>query len=145
MARVKILFPAEPPLASLQIPVRIGDINYGGHLGNDSVLSIVHEARVQWLASAGYTELQAGGTALIMADVMVVYKGEAFYGDVLDIEIFGENVADYGFDLLYRIQTQRDGKAIKIADAKTGMVCFDYAERRIVAMGIGLRELLSGL
>ena len=45
MGRVKIKFPAENPLFITTIHVRIGDINYGGHVGNDAILSIIHEAR----------------------------------------------------------------------------------------------------
>ena len=48
MARVKLQLPANF-LFSTEIPIRISDINYGGHLGNDAVLSIVHEARIQFL------------------------------------------------------------------------------------------------
>jgi hypothetical protein len=30
---------------------------------------------------------------------------------------------------LYRISVERDGKTILIANAKTGMVCFDYVKK----------------
>lgn len=127
----------------MQIPVRIGDINYGGHLGNDAVLSVIHEARMQSLAAHGLTELEAGGHGLIMADVMIAYKGEAFYGDVLTVTIYTDEVADRTFDLLYRITTQRDGDILEIAHAKTGMVCFDYEQRKVTTAGEKLKNWLS--
>ena len=34
---------------STDIAVRISDINYGGHLGHDSIISLIHEARVRFL------------------------------------------------------------------------------------------------
>ena len=63
-----------------EIPVRITDINYGNHLGNDAILSMMHEARVQFLQSLGYTELDVEGAGMIMADTAIIYKGEGFYG-----------------------------------------------------------------
>jgi acyl-CoA thioesterase FadM len=144
MTRVKIKFPEHNPLYIATILVRIGDINYGGHLGNDSILSIMHEARMLWLGSKGYTELDAAGPSLIMADVMIAYKNEGFYGDELAVQLYAENVSARTFDLLYRITTVRDGLSIDIAHGKTGMVCFDYDLRKVVGMSEGLRMLLQG-
>ncbi|HXS36326.1 MAG TPA: thioesterase family protein [Flavipsychrobacter sp.] len=143
MGRVKVKFPDEKPLIIVRIPVRIGDINYGGHIGNDSVLSIIHEARMQLLAGWGYDELHAGGNALIMADVIIAYRGEAFYGDVLDIAIYAEEITNNSFDLLYHITTQRDSTTKDIAHAKTGMVCFDYKSRKIASMTEELKTRLQ--
>ena len=64
MGRVKLKFPDNNPLFTTAIYVRIGDINFGGHVGNDAILSIIHEARVQMLRSHGYDELNAGGNSL---------------------------------------------------------------------------------
>lgn len=143
--RVKITFPDKAPLHIADIPVRITDINYGGHVGNDAVLSIIHEARMLMLAAHGYTELNAAGTSLIMADVMIAYRGEAFYGDVLQVEIFAEELTTLTFDLLYRITTIRNGERKEIAHAKTCMVCFNYDTRKKVPMTDALRILLEGI
>ncbi len=144
MSRVKIKFPEQKPLHIAAIPVRITDINYGGHLGNDALLSVIHESRMQMLATWGYDELNAGGIALIMADVMIAYKAEAFYGDVLSISLFAEELTNHSFDLLYHITTDRDGKTIDVAHAKTGMICFDYSTRKIVPMTDVFRDKLTG-
>jgi acyl-CoA thioesterase FadM len=145
MGRVKIKFPEQKPLYAASIPVRITDINYGSHLGNDALLSLIHESRMQLLAQWGYDELNAGGSALIMADVMIAYRGEAFYGDILDVKLYAEEFTNHSFDLLYHITTSREGKPIDIAHAKTGMICFDYGTRKIVPMGEGLRIKLTGI
>ncbi len=141
--RVKIKFPEQSPVAVFTIPVRITDINYGGHLGNDAVLSVMQEARMQLLASGGFTELQVGGHGLIMGDVMIAYRGESFYGDVLLIEIFVDELSGRTFDLLYRIKARRGEQDLLIAEAKTGMICFDYDKRKIVEMGTPLKSLLT--
>jgi acyl-CoA thioester hydrolase len=142
MGRVKLKFPVENPLFVATIPVRIGDINYGNHVGNDAILSIIHEARMQLLARNGYDEMNAGGNGLIMADVMIAYKGESFYGDILTVSIYAEEITAHTFDLLYHISTQRQDKQTVIAHAKTGMVCFDYKARQIAPMTNELKQLL---
>ena len=143
MGRVKLKFPDNNPLFIASISVRIGDINFGGHVGNDAILSIVHEARVQMLRSHGYDEINAGGNSLIMADAMIAYRGESFYGDMLTVKIFSDEIADRSFDLLYHISTVRDGKLVEIAHAKTGMACFNYETRKIALITDELRNLLK--
>ncbi|GAA4003211.1 thioesterase family protein [Hymenobacter fastidiosus] len=142
MARIKILLPSRFPL-TVAIPVRITDLNYGGHLGNDALLSLLHEARVQFLHHAGLRELDAEtrqGT--IMADVAIEYKGEAFYGDVLHIELAANDLHKYGFDVVYWVKNQT-GK--EIARAKTGMLLFDYATRKLRPMRAETRQQLEEL
>lgn len=143
--RVKIEFPGKKPLFQVQIPVRIGDINYGNHVGNDSVLSIMHETRMQAFALMGYTELDIDGHGLIMADVMIAYRGEAFYGDVLHIDLYATEVTARTFDLLYYIRCTRNGEQYEIAHAKTGMVCIDYTTRKVVPCSEKLKTWLSGV
>lgn len=145
MARVKIIFPKVAPLFQCDLSVRISDINYGNHLGNDAVLSIIHEARMQMLNSWGFTELNAGGNSLIMGDVMIAYRNEAFYGNQLRIAIYCEEITEKSFDLLYKITTQRNETIINIAHAKTGMVCFDYQTRKIAVMTSLLKSRLTSI
>ncbi len=53
MSRIKIEMP-EIKLTAIKIPVRISDINYGNHVGNDAFVFILHEARIQWLQQHNY-------------------------------------------------------------------------------------------
>jgi YbgC/YbaW family acyl-CoA thioester hydrolase len=143
MDRVKIIFPGYNSLYVATIPVRIGDINYGNHVGNDAILSVIHEARMQLLTHYGYSEMNAGGNSMIMADVMIAYKAEAFYGDILTVKIYADAVSGNTFSLLYRITTVRNGKETDVAHAKTGMVCFNYQTRKIAAMTHELKSFLE--
>ena len=143
MGRVKIEFPSEKQLFTAIIGVRIGDINYGNHVGNDAILSIIHEARMQMLASKCFTEMNAGGNSLIMADVMIAYKGESFYGDNLRIDIYATELSGVSFDLLYRITANRHNVIKDIAHAKTGMACFSYESRKTAPMTNELRKFLE--
>ena len=143
MSRVKIKFPTEKPLFNAVVPVRIGDVNYGGHVGNDAILSIIHEGRMQMLSAFGLSEMDAGGVGLIMADVAIAYKGESFYKDTLDVAIYANELTGTSFDLLYHITTKRNGELMQVAHAKTGMVCFDYKTRKIAVLPDGLKSILE--
>lgn len=130
MARVKVDIPARVHFEA-RIPIRITDLNYGGHLGNDALLSMLHEARLQLLKHFGYDEMHMGGASLIMADVAISYKGEGFYGDTLYIKTAFDELNKYGFDITYHVLNQH-GK--EVARAKTGMLCFDYKARKVVSL-----------
>lgn len=142
MARIKITIP-EKSIASINIPVRITDINYGNHLGNDSLVSIIHEARVQWLQINNYSELNIEGVGLIMSDLAVEYISESFYGDNLQINIGAGEVTRVSFELFYTVQVTRNEKTILIAKAKTGMVCYDYAAKKVAAVPEKLKLILN--
>jgi YbgC/YbaW family acyl-CoA thioester hydrolase len=139
MARVKIHLP-DRKIASFSIPLRISDINYGNHLGNDSMVSMVHEARIKWLMTLGYTELDVEGVGLIMSDLCVEYKNEAFYPDELKIDMYMGDMARVSFDLYFSI-TNLQNKLI--AKAKTGMVCFDYSQRSVVHIPEKFRSIMG--
>ena len=81
---------------------------------------------------------------MIMADVMIAYKGEAFYGDVLAVSMYAEEITERTFDLLYHISSVRNGERTDIAHAKTGMVCFNYETRKVASMTDELKRFLSG-
>lgn len=143
MARVKLIFPLKNPIFSTEIPLRITDMNYGNHLGNDAILSIMHDARMRFLSSMNYTELEIGGCGLIMADVMIAYKGQGYYGDILKIELFGSEITSRSFDLMYKITTIRNNSYVEIADAKTGMVAFDYIENKVTHIPEHFHAIIS--
>ena len=114
---------------STKIPVRITDINYGNHLGNDALLSLIHEARVQYLAYINLSELDAGGSGIIMVDSAIIYKAEILYGDVLTFDISVDDITSSGCDFYYRITSEKTSKVAALA--KTGIVFYDYQARKI--------------
>ncbi len=128
MGRIKLQLP-EKFIFSTEIPVRISDINYGGHLGNDSALSIIHEARLRFFKNFNYSEMDVEGAGIIMSDSVIVYKSEGFYGDVLTIKVTAGEFNNLGCDIFYKISNQKTGK--EVIRAKTGIVFFDYKKRKI--------------
>ena len=129
MTRTKLELPDQFAF-STDIAVRIGDINYGGHLGNDAVLSLIHEARVRFLSRHGMSERDAGGAGIIMTDVVIVYKSEVFYGSTLKIEVAVQGLTRTGCDFYYRLRDRASGK--EVARAKTGIAFFDYETRKVM-------------
>ena len=130
MARIKLSLP-ESFLHTCTIPIRITDLNYGGHVGNDTVLSIIHEARLQFLQQYQYTEMNFAGVGLIMSDVAIEFKSELFYGDTVIAAIAIGDVSKVSLDFYYKLEKEIKGKKILVALAKTGMVCYDYAAKKI--------------
>lgn len=133
MARIEIQLP-EKFIFQTEIAVRVSDLNYGNHVGNDSVLTLMQEARTLFYRSMGFeTETKLEGTiGQIVSDAAIVYKAESFYGDILQIEIGIGELNKYGFDLFYRITNKATGK--EVAVGKTGIVGFDYAKHKIASM-----------
>lgn len=133
MNRIKINLPEHFPF-STRLQIRVTDLNYGGHVGNDTVLSILQEARQQFLQSRGYTELQVEEYGLIMADAMVEYKKEMNHLDQIRIDIVATDFDKMGFDLYYRVVIEKNGEEILAVRAKTGMMLFDYTTRKKASM-----------
>jgi acyl-CoA thioester hydrolase len=129
MPRINLDLP-EKFTFSTEIPIRITDLNYGKHVGNDSILSLIHEARVQFIRKTGYEdELNIDGFGIIMTDVGIVFKNEILYGLKVKIEIGIKDFTKYGFDIYYRLT---DAAAeTELATAKTGIVFYDYEKRKI--------------
>ncbi|MCW8805040.1 MAG: thioesterase family protein [Ignavibacteriaceae bacterium] len=142
MPRIKIALP-EKFIYKTEIPIRITDINYGGHLGNDSLLSIIHEARVRFLNQLGYSESNVEGTGIIMIDSAIQYKSEGFYGDELLIEIAVNDFTGIGCDFVYRLTNKNSKK--EIAVAKTGIVFFDYEKRKTVPVPVAFKKKIEEL
>jgi len=143
MARIKIDIP-EKNIGSFIIPIRIADINYGNHVGNDAFVSIIHEARMQWLKQFGYTELKIEGIGLIMSDLVLEFKSESFYGDAVEVKLAAGDISRVGFDLYYQLFAKRENENVLLANAKTGMVCFDYERRKVAAIPGKLASILAG-
>ncbi|MBN8782684.1 MAG: thioesterase [Sphingobacteriales bacterium SCN 48-20] len=143
MARIKIQAPENFSFTT-SIPVRITDINYGGHVGNDRLLSLLHEARIHFLASAGYSEVNFAGAGMIMADVGIEFRNELFYGDTVLASVTAAEFSRVSFDIYYKLEKETEGKRVLVALAKTGMVCYDYQQKKITAIPEEARQKLSG-
>lgn len=141
MPRVKIDLPPTWAFAT-EIPVRVTDLNYGRHVGNDTLLAYIQESRVQWLRKLGYpSELLAEPIGLILVDASIRFKGEAALGDVLRVELAATDWSKLSFEVTARISKVADGA--EVARATTGFTFFDYSAHRLAPPPAGFREALA--
>jgi acyl-CoA thioester hydrolase len=145
MPRITIEIPKDF-LFSTELTVRASDLNYGGHVGNDSILTIMQEARILFYKSLGFKDEISfdGNVGQIITDAAIIYKSESFLGDVLTIRIGIKDIGKYGFDMLYLVENKSNNREIAIG--KTGIVCFDYEKRKIALIPEILQKalILSG-
>jgi acyl-CoA thioester hydrolase len=142
MDRIKINLPEHFSFSTM-ITIRITDLNYGGHVGNDSFLSLIHEARQQFLQHYGFAELSFAGTGLIMADVGIEYKRELNHRDQVKISVAAANFDKLGFDIFYKLELA-DGETLALAGkAKTGMMCYDYDAKKKMPVPEEAMKLLN--
>ncbi len=120
--------------------VRVDDINYGKHLGNERLLLIAQQARIEFFQSIGYRgEIDFGDDiGIIMSDAAIEFKAEAFMGDQLRVDLAVSGSSHYGFDMFYRLTRRSDDKLI--GQVKTGILFMNYHDRKLVAIP---REVLD--
>lgn len=139
MARIKLQLPEQFSFQTA-LHVRITDLNYGGHVGNDTILTLIHEARVRFLQAFGYTELAFAQTSLIMADAAIEFRSELFYGDELTAYVTAADFSRVGFELYYKLV--KGAEQTVVAVAKTGMICYNYEQKKVTAVPEEARERL---
>jgi len=135
MPRIKINLPERFNFQT-KLTIRIGDLNYGGHVGNDVFLSLVHEARVRFLQSLGYSEMEVEGFGIIMSDAALIYKAEAFYGMELAVRVAVTDFTRVGCDMIYHLINGTK----EIARVKTGIVFYDYTNKKVAPVPKGFKE-----
>jgi 4-hydroxybenzoyl-CoA thioesterase len=140
MARIEITLPDSFPFTT-EIQLYIGHINYGGHLDNALLLTVVSEARLRFFKSMGYSELDVEGVGIIVADAALQYRSEAFHGEVMVVRMAAGDFNNVGCDLLWRMTEETTGR--EVARGKTGIVFFDYAKRKVARVPEGFRRLAS--
>ncbi|MDC8760746.1 thioesterase family protein [Janthinobacterium fluminis] len=132
MARLTLEFPEDQYCYSSQLTVRVTDINGANHLGNDSMISMISEARARFLYEYGVRETEGDGTGIIVTDLATTYKAEAHARDQLLFEVGVMDFNKYGGDITFRISRPRDQALI--AMAKSGFVFFNYKSSQVVPM-----------
>lgn len=131
MERIKVSLPDNYAFSTILF-IRITDINYGGHAGNEVFLSLAHEARLRFLNFHGYSELNFLGTGLIMADAAIEFKRELVYGNEVKVSVAATGFDRLGFDIVYLMEVKQDERWLTAAKVKTGMLCYDYTAKKKV-------------
>lgn len=141
MARVVIDLPKTFPF-STELDVRIQHINRGNHVGNDAMIAFLNEARLRYMPEQINT-LRDSHIWMINADLAVIYKSEAFYGEVLKVEVVADEFHKYGFDLFFRVTEKKTGR--EVVHAKMAMLLFDSSTRKLIQPEGGVQAYLDRL
>ena len=115
---------------SSEYVVGVGDINYGGHMGNEKSLLVFSDARINFLRNFGLSELNIGsGIGLILAEANVKYKKEVFMHDVLETEVWVSEVKGLKWTISYETKRVEDGNVVFFGS--TLMLCYDYNTKKV--------------
>lgn len=140
MKRIKLPNITKPAFVT-SLQVRIYDINYGNHLGNDALVSLLHESRVRFLKHHGFSELNIDGMGILITNLFVNYKAESFYDDNIDIYIGIGETSRTSIDLHYELRLQQTQK--EIAQAVTTIAFYDYSKLKVASIPKVFQEALS--
>ena len=138
MAKIKIELPNSFQY-STEITVLIQHINRADHLANEHLIAFLNEARTRFTNSLNYTGFDLDVTHFINADLAVIYKSEGHYGDLLKIEVSAQDFSKYGCDFIYKVSKKSTGETVAIA--KTAMLHFNYAEKKLAPVPSNFNEL----
>ncbi len=132
MARLSLQFPEDQYGYRTQLTVRVADIHGANHLGTDSMISMISEARARFLFEFGIPEVPVEGVGIIVTDLATTYRAEAHARDQLLFEVGVMDFNPYGGDITFRITRPADGALV--AMAKSGFVFFNYQNGKVTAM-----------
>ena len=141
MARIRL----EPPkniVFATTLDVRVTDLNYGRHLGHMELVGLLHQARVRFLDAHGMTEMNVEGLVLIVVDLAVSYRSEAFIGQTLGIDIGLAFEGSRGVGFTYAVRNQDTGTLVALA--RTGVVFADPESHTVVQAPPIFRGLVEG-
>ncbi len=142
MPRIK-LDPPDEFSFRMKRSVGLSDLNYARHLDSQSMLNILHEARLQYLASLGFTEENIFGLGMVMTNLAVDFRSESFANDVLIIDVGIGKVNRYGIDICLKVTNSALDSVVCMA--KMGVVLFDFDKHQMVPVPPQFKQLLQPL
>lgn len=142
MPRVKVSNP-EQFIFSMERSVGISDLNYAKHLDSVAMVNVLHEARLQFLASLGFTEANIFGLGMVITDIAIDFRSESFAGDRLIIDVGVDDFNRYGFDIC--LQVTNSALETIVCQAKFGVVFFDFDKHQIAEVPVAFMTHLGRL
>ena len=115
---------------SISLRVRVGDLNYGNHVGHQNYFLYFQEARIAYLNQFGFSELDIDGLAMMIAEANCRYKKELFLGDNLSVDCRVSRVKKKVFIMDYRISKRQT----VCAEGFTAGLCLAYSTKKIVRL-----------
>lgn len=112
--------------------IRATDINYAGHLGNEALFVLIHVARAHFLRQLNFDTIAKDNRriGLIIADLAVNFKAEAFAHEKLTIDCQINELSQKSFRLFHRVR--RTDQIIALVE--TGLVAYDYQANQVTSL-----------
>lgn len=140
MARITLEFP-EAFIYRTEITVRLTDLNFGGHVGNDQMITLLSAARFTFLDFLGVKEEDIFGLGIVITDLATQYLKETRARETLVFEVGINDINKYGGDFIFRVTNKRTGDRVVLA--KTGFVLIDPSNLKVAPMPAEFRELIT--
>jgi len=122
----------------IPITVRIGDINYGNHVGHQNFFLYFQEARLAYLRQFGFSELDIFGFGMIICAAECSYKQQLFLGDEIMVGCRISDLKSKRFVMDYRIERTDT----LCATGSTNNLCYDYQSKRVVSWPLEFAEAI---
>ena len=124
---------------SYSLDVRIGDVNYGNHVGNEAFVLYFQEARIRYLNQFQCSEMDLGdGAGIVLTKVYCEIKSESFYQDRLIVYVQVSEIKKIRFIMNYKIIRESDNKLI--ATGYSEQTAFDYNKRKPVQVPVSFKN-----
>lgn len=133
---------SEPAKFTASYRVRVDDINYGGHMGNERALVIFQDARILFLESLGYAERDIGeGLGVILPEAALRFRREAFLHDVLTTRVAIGGMTGSSFEMLFESTRESDSEVVLTGTTK--MIAYDYGAKKVRPLPDAFRKALE--
>lgn len=119
-------------------PVRFRDLDALGHVNNAVFLTYIESARFAYLRHLG-AAATLEDMNIIVARIEIDFRAPVRFGEEVEVSVRVSRFGDKSFDLEHEL---RVGETV-VAEAKTVLVTYDYAERRPVEIPAAWREKLA--
>lgn len=139
MPRIQYDLP-ESFVFSTELPIYTSHINWGGHLDNAQLLSLVGEARSRFFLWLDYEERRVEDCSIVIGDALVQYKSEALYGETMLVHLAVTDFNRYGFDMAFQMIDKATGR--EVARGKQGVVFIGLADKKISPLPEAFRQRL---
>ncbi|MBY0441398.1 MAG: acyl-CoA thioesterase [Mycobacteriaceae bacterium] len=125
------------------VPVRWSDIDMYQHVNHATMVTILEEARIPFLAQAFAADVSTIG--LLIADIRVSYKGQLRLVDSpVQVTIWVKRLRAVDFTLGYEIRSvSADPESKPAVIAETQLAAFHIDEQRLVRLLPHQREYLQ--
>jgi acyl-CoA thioester hydrolase len=122
---------------AVDVQLRFSDTDALGHVNNAVYLSYLEVARIAYLRDV-LNAVETKQFGVILARVEIDYKSPAFHHETLVVGIKVIELGGASMKMEYRVEEKKTGRLV--AQAKTVLVGYDYAENRVKRWPDELRE-----